>query len=34
MLFFTAGPLASVPGQSAEWNRGRYLVEAVAHCEE
>jgi mono/diheme cytochrome c family protein len=23
-----------VPGQSAEWNRGRYLVEALAHCGE
>ena len=34
MLFFREGPLQPVPGQSAEWNRGRYLVEAVAHCEE
>jgi mono/diheme cytochrome c family protein len=34
LLFFRAGPLAPVDGQSAEWNRGRYLVEAVAHCEE
>jgi mono/diheme cytochrome c family protein len=34
LLFFTPGPLAPVPGQSAEWNRGRYLAEAVAHCEE
>ncbi|HXP32234.1 MAG TPA: cytochrome c [Stellaceae bacterium] len=33
-LFFNEGPLAAVPDQSAEWNRGRYLVEAVAHCEE
>jgi mono/diheme cytochrome c family protein len=33
-LFFQEGPLQPVPGQSAEWNRGRYLVEAVAHCEE
>ena len=33
-LFFTPGPLAPVATQSAEWNRGRYLVEAVAHCEE
>lgn len=33
-LFFTPGPLQPDPGQSAEWNRGRYLVEAVAHCEE
>src|SRR5215469_3370942 len=29
-LFFTQGPLQPVPGQSAEWNRGRYLAEAVA----
>jgi mono/diheme cytochrome c family protein len=33
-LFFTPGPLARVDGQSAEWNRGRYLAEAVVHCEE
>ena len=34
LLFFTPGPLAPVPGQSDEWNRGRYLVDAVAHCGE
>lgn len=34
LLFFDEGPLAAVPDQSAEWNRGRYLVEAVGHCEE
>lgn len=34
MLFFTPGPLAPVADQSAEWNRGRYLAETVAHCEE
>jgi mono/diheme cytochrome c family protein len=33
-LFFTPVPLAPVPNQSAEWNRGRYLVEAVVHCEQ
>jgi mono/diheme cytochrome c family protein len=33
-LFFTEGPLAPVAGKDAEWNRGRYLAEAVAHCEE
>lgn len=33
-LFFTAGPLQPVAGQSVEWNRGRYLAEAVAHCQE
>jgi mono/diheme cytochrome c family protein len=33
-MFFSAGPLAPVAGQSDEWNRGRYLAEAVVHCEE
>jgi mono/diheme cytochrome c family protein len=33
-LFFREGPLAPVTGQSAEWNRGRYLAEAVVHCQE
>jgi mono/diheme cytochrome c family protein len=33
-LYFRRGPLKPVAGQSAEWNRGRYLVEAVAHCQE
>jgi mono/diheme cytochrome c family protein len=33
-LFFTEGPLEPTAGQSAEWNRGRYLVEAVVHCGE
>ncbi|HUB96943.1 MAG TPA: cytochrome c [Stellaceae bacterium] len=33
-LFFTPGPLDPVAGKDAQWNRGRYLVEAVAHCEE
>lgn len=33
-LFFTPGPLAPVEGKGAEWNRGRYLAEAVVHCEE
>jgi mono/diheme cytochrome c family protein len=33
-LFFRPGPLLPVPGESAEWNRGRYLAEAVVHCEE
>lgn len=33
-LFFKEGPLAPVAGQSDEWNRGRYLAEAVVHCEE
>ena len=34
VLFFHKGPLEPVAGQSAEWNRGRYLAEAVAHCGE
>ena len=33
-LFFSEGPIAPVAGQSEEWNRGRYLAEAVVHCEE
>ena len=33
-LFFSEGPLKPVAGQSAEWNRGRYLSEAVVHCGE
>lgn len=34
LLFFKEGPLQPIAGQSDEWNRGRYLAEAVAHCEE
>jgi mono/diheme cytochrome c family protein len=35
LLFFRdAAPLEPVAGQSAEWNRGRYLAEAVVHCQE
>jgi len=33
-LFFKEGPVAPIEGQSAEWNRGRYLAEAVVHCQE
>lgn len=33
-LYFHQGPLKPVAGQSAEWNRGRYLSEAVVHCQE
>ncbi len=33
-LFFRQGPLKPVAGQTPEWNRGRYLAEAVAHCQE
>jgi mono/diheme cytochrome c family protein len=33
-LFFTPGPLKVEPAKGEEWNRGNYLVHAVAHCEE
>lgn len=33
-LYFRPGPLVPDPSGSSEWNRGRYLVEAVAHCGE
>ena len=33
-LYFEEGPLRPDPSQSAEWNRGAYLVKAVAHCGE
>lgn len=33
-LFFTPGPLPPEPSRDAIWHRGRYLVEAVAHCAE
>jgi mono/diheme cytochrome c family protein len=31
-LFFKPGPFRPVAGQSAEWNRGAYLAEGLAHC--
>jgi mono/diheme cytochrome c family protein/uncharacterized membrane protein YphA (DoxX/SURF4 family) len=31
-LNFRAGPLEPDPSQSAEWNRGRYLIDALGHC--
>jgi len=34
LLYFDEGPLATVPGESPEWNRGNYLVNAVSHCGE
>lgn len=34
LLYFVPGPLQPVADKSAEWNRGRYLSEAVAHCQE
>lgn len=33
-LYFDEGPLRPDPKRSAEWNRGAYLVRAVAHCGE
>ncbi len=33
-LYFSPGPLQPVEGRSEQWNRGRYLAEAVVHCEE
>ena len=33
-LFFAEGPLQPVAVQSDDWNRGRYLAEAVVHCQE
>lgn len=34
MLFFSPGPLKTDSAKPEEWNRGNYLVHAVAHCEE
>lgn len=31
-LYFKPGALEPDPGQSEQWNRGRYLVEGVGHC--
>jgi mono/diheme cytochrome c family protein len=33
-LFFTPGPFRPIPGKSARYNRGAYLVTALAHCGE
>lgn len=33
-LNFTSGAFVPDPAQSAEWNRGAYLAEALAHCGE
>lgn len=33
-LFFSSGPFQPRPDQSLSWNRGAYLVTAVAHCGE
>jgi mono/diheme cytochrome c family protein len=34
LLFFDQKPIAPDPARDIVWNRGRYLVEAVAHCAE
>ena len=34
MMNFTEGELPRDPQQSDEWNRGRYLVDALSHCGE
>jgi mono/diheme cytochrome c family protein len=31
-LFFTPSPFVAEAGQSAEWNRGAYLVRGLGHC--
>ena len=33
-LYFTPGAFADDPSRTAEWNRGAYLAEAMAHCGE
>lgn len=34
LMFVDASPIEKDPGKSEEWNRGRYLVEALGHCAE
>jgi mono/diheme cytochrome c family protein len=34
LAFLHGGPLGADPAKSAEWNRGRYLVEGPGHCAE
>jgi mono/diheme cytochrome c family protein len=34
VLNFARGPISPDPARDAVWNRGRYLVEAMAHCGE
>lgn len=31
-LYFTPGEFRPEPGQSAQWNRGAYLVQGLGHC--
>jgi mono/diheme cytochrome c family protein len=33
-LYFDRDPISSDPSRGDSWNRGQYLVEAVAHCAE
>lgn len=32
LLFFSRSTVHDVPGKSAEWNRGHYLVDGLGHC--
>jgi mono/diheme cytochrome c family protein len=34
LIYLDRSPIEPMAGRSAPWNRGRYLVEAVAHCAE
>jgi mono/diheme cytochrome c family protein len=34
LLFFDSAPIEVEPAHDANWNRGRYLVEALGHCAE
>ena len=34
LFYFRQEPIEPIAHESAAWNRGRYLVEAVAHCAE
>ena len=34
LLFFDRTPVVVDPNRDGPWNRGRYLVEAMAHCDE
>ncbi len=33
LLYLDKGPLEPVPSKSEQWNRGRYLVEGLGHCQ-
>jgi mono/diheme cytochrome c family protein len=34
LLFFNRTPIVPDPNRNGSWNRGQYLVKAVAHCDE